>query len=215
MSEHETGAGQAETARAPQAEQAADAAQTPARRDAGSDERFLFIESWRWEAIGGFVSVLGVIAALFGIYEYYQRVEATRASETLALIDIWETRGARDAYGRLSGEVAAQFAAVPKADMDAAGRDERLASRVTGKVATRVLETGENAKAFEDVVYFFNRLGLCVEAKLCSGHTAEIFFDDTLTSFLNVFGGQIEERRKTTPRYGEATLDLAKGFAGR
>lgn len=30
------------------------------------EPRFLFIEAWWWEALGGFISVLGVLAALFG-----------------------------------------------------------------------------------------------------------------------------------------------------
>ena len=84
------------------------------------EHRFLFIDVWWWDALGGFFSVLGVLAALFGIYEYKQRVEASKASETLALIDVWETRGAREAYEKLSNEIASGFAQVPAADMTAA-----------------------------------------------------------------------------------------------
>ena len=100
------------------------------------EHRFLFIDVWWWDALGGFFSVLGVLAALFGIYEYKQRVEASKASETLALIDVWETRGAREAYEKLSNEIASGFAQVPAADMTAAADDPALA---------RVVRVGERA----------------------------------------------------------------------
>lgn len=180
--------------------------ETSSKRD--REPRFLFIEAWWWEALGGFLSVVGVLAALFGIFEYKQRVEASKASETLALIDVWETRGAREAFDRLSGEIAAGFADVPAADMAAAAKDPAVARVVSDKVATIVLREEKNADAFGEVVYFFNRLGLCVEAALCSRKTAEIFFEDSLDSFLDVFGGRIERLRESQPRYGEAMLDL-------
>jgi len=172
------------------------------------EHRFLFIDVWWWDALGGFFSVLGVLAALFGIYEYKQRVEASKASETLALIDVWETRGARQAYEKLSNEIASGFAEVPAADMAAAADDPALARVVSNKVAAIVLRKEENADAFGEVVYFFNRLGLCVEASLCSQKTAEVFFQDTLDTFIDVFGDQISQMRESRPRYAEAMLEL-------
>ncbi|MCK5747891.1 hypothetical protein [Oricola sp.] len=172
------------------------------------EHRFLFIDVWWWDALGGFFSVLGVLAALFGIYEYKQRVEASKASETLALIDVWETRGARVAYEKLSSEIASGFAQVPAADMTAAADDPALARVVSNKVAAIVLRKEENETAFGEVVYFFNRLGLCVEASLCSQKTAEIFFQDTLDTFIDVFGDQISQIRESRPRYAEAMLEL-------
>lgn len=172
------------------------------------EHRFLFIDVWWWDALGGFFSVLGVLAALFGIYEYKQRVEASKASETLALIDVWETRGARAAYERLSNEIASGFAQVPAADMAAAANDPALARVVSNKVAAIVLREEENANAFGEVVYFFNRLGLCVEASLCSQKTAEVFFQDTLDTFIDVFGDQISQMQESRPRYAEAMLEL-------
>ncbi|MAZ17810.1 MAG: hypothetical protein CL535_15955 [Ahrensia sp.] len=172
------------------------------------EHRFLFIDVWWWDALGGFFSVLGVLAALFGIYEYKQRVEASKASETLALIDVWETRGAREAYEKLSNEIASGFAQVPAADMTAAADDPALARVVSNKVAAIVLRKKENADAFGEVVYFFNRLGLCVEASLCSQKAAEIFFQDTLDTFIDVFGDQISRIRENRPRYAEAMLQL-------
>jgi len=172
------------------------------------EHRFLFIDVWWWDALGGFFSVLGVLAALFGIYEYKQRVEASKASETLAMIDVWETRGAREAYERLSNEIASGFADVPAADMSAAANDPALARTVSDKVAAIVLREEENAAAFGEVVYFFNRLGLCVEASLCSQKTADVFFQDTLDTFIDVFGDQIDKMRESRPRYGEAMLEL-------
>lgn len=172
------------------------------------EHRFLFIDVWWWDALGGFFSVLGVLAALFGIYEYKQRVEASKASETLAMIDVWETRGARGAYEKLSNAIASGFADVPAADMSAAANDPVLARTVSDKVASIVLRDEENAAAFGDVVYFFNRLGLCVEASLCSQKTAEVFFQDTLDTFIDVFGDQINQMRESRPRYGEAMLEL-------
>lgn len=179
---------------------------TPAKGE--REHRFLFIDVWWWDALGGFFSVLGVLAALFGIYEYKQRVEASKASETLAMIDVWETRGARAAYERLSNEIAAGFAEVPAADMAAAANDPALARVVSNKVAAIVLRKQENADAFGEVVYFFNRLGLCVEASLCSQKTAEVFFQDTLDTFVDVFGGQISQMQESRPRYAEAMLEL-------
>mgnify|MGYP000194573399 CR=1 FL=1 len=104
--------------------------------------------------------------------------------------------------------IAVGIDAAHDADMAAAAKDPALARVVSDKVAAIVLRAEENADAFGEVVYFFNRLGLCVEAALCSRKTAEIFFEDSLDSFLEVFGGRIDRLRETRPRYGEAMLNL-------
>ena len=66
-------------------------------------------------------------------------------------------------------------------------------------MASVILTNPAARRSFDRVVYFFNRLGPCIEAEVCSKPTARIFLDETLLQFTANFGDHIRERRRDLP----------------
>ncbi|MEC8294414.1 MAG: hypothetical protein VX083_13050 [Pseudomonadota bacterium] len=163
--------------------------------------RFLGLDAWRWGVLSSFVSVLGIFGVLFGIYQYTMQLEAQRADRTLEMIEQWRDDGYRASFVALSDEVATLLASVPAADLAAAKATPRAAANLRSKVLRRVLGKAENQQRLDTVVFYFNKLGLCVEARLCSTKTTEIFFGSTVEGFVDVFGPEIAARRTEEPDY--------------
>ena len=174
--------------------------------------KLLLVDTWKWEAMGSIASVLGFVGVLFAVYQYFQQIEAERAREALEMIEIWETRGYRDAFNILKDDVITFLDKVPEADKAKADENPMAANNLQASMYRDIFSKEGNDQRFEDVIYYFNRLGLCVEANLCSVRTASVFFDDTLIHFLSGFDTKIEKQRMTLPNYAEGVLSLADAF---
>ena len=178
----------------------------------GQDNHFLGVRHSLWSALSGFLAVTGAVVGVVGIvfagYQYLRQVEADRAEQTLNLIDIWETRGYREDFKGLRDGVQNFLSKVPPADLEAARQNALVSRNLRDRLLSEVLGTEENQERLNDVIYFFNRLGLCIEADLCSRETAAIFFDDSLTNFLSHFEPVISSRRETDKGYAEGVLLL-------
>lgn len=175
----------------------------------GPDEnqRLLWTPLWVWQGLSNIVTTLGVLGLLFAGVQYWQAREEGRAAETLNLIDIWETRGYDDDFAKLRAAVTEFMAAVPEADMAAVATNARAAENLRTKMYRQVLGQPELEAAFERVVYFYNRLGLCVQANLCSTRTARIFFAEPFAAFRSNFASRIESDSAALPGYANG-LDL-------
>lgn len=158
------------------------------------------------------VTILGVLGVGFAVFQYMQTQEAGRAKETLAMIEIWETRGYSKSFKDLGGQVQAFLKAAPKEDLELASRNDVAAQNLRGAMYERLLSSPDASENFDRAVYFFNRLGLCVEANLCSVTTAEIFFQDSLRGFMSNFLDLIHERRSALPSYANGILLLSEKF---
>ncbi|MGJ8617155.1 MAG: hypothetical protein ACSHWS_09955 [Sulfitobacter sp.] len=147
---------------------------------------------------------------ILGVYEYKQRGEMNQARETMTQIDVWDDKGARDAYRALAQDVALKVSQLSEEDKAAARDDRERFHQLRRNVSRDVLESSENIKRLDEVVYFFTRLALCIEAELCSAKVAKVFFEDTLNSFLMVF------KAAMTDNFGkaqsEAILALQQQF---
>lgn len=190
---------------------------TPSRNDhdnapQGNNHKLLFVDAWVWDSLGGMVAVIGMFGILFGVWEYRQQGEAARARETLQYIEIWETRGSRGAYQLLSGEVETLLLQISQADKIEVADDSNARQKLYEGISRRILRKQENISAFIDTEYFFTRLALCIEANLCSEKVAQVFFEDTLDSFIEVFGSQIVMRQKTRPTFGASMLNLSRNI---
>lgn len=173
------------------------------------ERRMLGIPVWRWEAISYMIAALGALGVVFGVYQYYQQVEANRARETLAMIEMWETRGYRENFVELRQDMLDYWATVPSADIEFARTNANAAANLREAFFGSVINaSGEKSKRFERIVYFYNRLGLCIQANLCSAGTARIFFADPLNSFLSNFEPRLEAERKVLPGYASGVLLL-------
>lgn len=179
-------------------------------------EMFLGLEIWQWDGLSGFITVIGflsvIIGAVWAMFEYTQRVEASKARETMALIEIWEIRGAKDAYISLSREVASELPSLMAQAKQSSLPKDQARKIVYSKVSIRVLQKAENVAHVEMVIYFFNRVSLCIQANLCSAKIARVFFADTLDDFMDYFADDIRKQRKSHPGYGIELEKLSELF---
>lgn len=167
--------------------------------------RFLGFGMNVWNGVQGLVGVLGAFLAvagiLWGVIEYRGKLEADRARETLNLLDVWETRGYLEKYRALDGRIQSVLAEVPSADIAAAQTDPAIRAVLYAKAASTVLQSAEAQKEFEDVIYFFERMEICVAAELCATDATDLFFEDTLASFAEIFLVPLEDFRTGPPSF--------------
>ncbi|MEM6385395.1 MAG: hypothetical protein AAF718_04070 [Pseudomonadota bacterium] len=164
------------------------------------------------EALSYAAAVAALAGILLGTFEYFQRKDQVRARHTMDQIEYWDDHGIRAAYRSLSGRVAEVLAIVPDRELAAASDDPELARKLKARVAERVLQYDDAPEQFDDVIYFFSRLSLCIEARVCDGDAAAVFFEDTLDSFLDTFEGEVRNRSERIESYGAAVLSLADRF---
>ena len=158
-----------------------------------------------WDGVQGVSAVIGAILTvggiLWGVAEYRGKLEAERAKETLSLLDIWETQGYLDSYRRLDQEIRNVIDQVPLQDLDAAKKDPDILNVLYQKASSHVLDRSEAIEDFERVVYFFERMQICVQAKLCSRDATLMFFEDTVSSFALVFSEPLKQYRTGQPMF--------------
>ena len=173
--------------------------------------KFLRIPIWKWSLLSSVVTVLGVFGGLIGVVQYTQTVEAKRAEKTLELIDKWTKEGYRAGFLRLRDRTfdVLQNQSGPDSEKVAPNAGPNLRAYIVREV----LGMDGAGDDFEKVVYYFNYLGLCVEADVCSDKAAQVFFDDTLLDFLSFYEGEVDERRLQMPDYAEGLKSLEKRFA--
>lgn len=169
------------------------------------------------DVIKTFGSLIAACIAAGGIVlgglEYKQRNEMIQARETLEMVDVWDQDGAREAYRSLASAVVSGLDGISSTDLATANESRAAYNNLRRSLSREILQDPDNAKDFDDVVYFFTRLSLCVEAELCDVTSANVFFRDTLNSFLDVFRTHITTQQESAPGYGQALFDLQSAFA--
>lgn len=171
------------------------------------------LSRWMRKFLGAGAGIIAAAGILLGVWEYKQRGDLAQARETMAMIDIWDQRGARTAYRALSRGLETLI----ETDVSAADKQAALTNRLAyrnlrANVSRSVLARPEQQQNFEDVVYYFTRLSLCIEAGLCDAHVAKVFFGDTLDSFLAAFLPGVSEREHLIPGFGQPLRDLQRSF---
>jgi len=154
------------------------------------------------EGLAGVAAAIGVTVAAL---QYLDAQKTERASRTIELIDRWERPvfGALHAYRRLGEDFQVAFEAKGAEDLAKLSPEAAM-----DHLRQAALQRPFAAHDFDEVVYFFTRLSLCVEAEVCDAKTAKSFFEDTLTSFLENFGPTIKERQSLDKHFGEAVFSL-------
>lgn len=169
-----------------------------------------------WEKVSSIVTAMGVLVGVvtfaLGYLQYTSQVESGRAEHTLDMIEMWETRGYRESYLALGSEVAAFLAAVAPEDLALVESNARAASNFRKRLVAGVLDADSAKADFDKVVYFFNRLGLCVEANVCSERTAQVFFEDTLLQFTQNFGEHLGSLQAASPGFATGLTLLEARF---
>lgn len=178
---------------------------------------FLGLPVWKWGVLSDVVSVVGVLGVLcavlgvlFGVKQYNAQLEAQRAEKTLEMVDRWIKDEYRDSFVALrEATVSAQQAVTTTLTSTATGQDPET---VRAGIVDLVLSEPQDAEHLDHVVYYFNYLGHCVEAEVCSAEAARTFFDDTLLNFLSFYEAEIDSRRERDGGYAEGLILLRDVF---
>jgi hypothetical protein len=167
-----------------------------------ADKRFLLLRHETWDLLAKLVSVLGVCGVLWGIVEWSANNESDRAKQTLERIEVWTEEGYREDFLALRNAVFAELSEQASAeDLKAASESAAADRNLKLGIVRIVMSDQAQVMKFDRVIHFFDHLGLCIEARLCSSRTAQIFFDDALEGFADLFGPWIERRRQEEPGY--------------
>jgi hypothetical protein len=175
---------------------------------------FLGVPETGWTALSSMGVFCGLATLIFGVFEYTSSLEEERAERTLKLLKEWREDGYRDNFQALAGFTTKVIEEnLTPGELDFLQNNPDRQGAVAEKVSTTVLANNPEAEeALDEVVYFFNLLGLCVKAEMCSEATARGFFENTLQDFHFMFAAPIEDRREALPDYGSGMLDLLKRF---
>lgn len=167
-----------------------------------TEKRFIGLPISVWDGLSGLAALIGVgalvIAGSFGVFEYFDRKSSARAAETLRMIEIWEVRGAQEAYLSLSSAITREIEGKDIPDTINAAELATLRDNVARRVLKIHGEEGYNL-----ILQYFTRLSLCVQAQLCSAEVADTFFSDTILGFRSWFSGEIERRKKRSTSHGK------------
>ncbi len=179
--------------------------------DTPEERAFLGMTDSAWAALSSLSAVCAFVTLIVGVFQYTTSLEADRAKQTLEMVEEWRDEGYRDHFLHLADLAGAQMGQMTDADLAFLQENPAAQRKAAAGVAKAVLDQGAEAtEALDEVVYFFNLLGLCVEARLCSEQTAAGFFDSTLVNFHNIFESQITSRQKARPDYASGMIFLIK-----
>ena len=176
------------------------------------DRRMFGLPLWFLDGVANAITIVGALSVVFAVYQYIASQEAGRAKETLNMIEIWETRSYSKSFDRLRDDLLKFWEEVPAQDVELAKTNARAATNLRKAMVSRVLSSEQATEDFDKVVYFFNRLGLCIEAKLCSKRTATVFFDEPFQAFMSNFSPVVSSRRDDLPGYANGLVLLKDVF---
>ncbi|TBY13529.1 DUF4760 domain-containing protein [Rhizobium laguerreae] len=175
---------------------------------------FLNISEAGWSFLSSIVAVLTFVSAIGGIFwavfEYIEKKEMDRTKYTLTLIETWETQGYRQAYGELRQFYSTFLETIPVGDKRRADTGGHAMDNLLQSLNRQIAQEPARQEQVREVVYFFNRLALCVNASLCSKETTAVFFNDTVQSFLEVYGAYIDNNKETLPGRGVTLVELSR-----
>ena len=175
---------------------------------------FLGLPQAGWAALGSAGTICTLATLIFGVVQYAQSLEAERAKQTLEMVKEWRDDGYRASFLYLAEPTSVEMGKLDAEDIAYLEKNAEARRNVAAKIAKTVLSnTQDSEQALGDVVYFFNLLGLCVEARLCSEATAMGFFDSTVLDFFSVFESEIAARQSTQPDYAAGMTFLVDRFS--
>jgi hypothetical protein len=162
------------------------------------------------------LKIVTVLALTFGLFEYDRQKADARVSESLKLVDQWESSGVRDAYTRIN-DLLWPLYSQNAAAVAALGDDPKARGLVYGNIGETV--TGrDNAfvsaadRDVDRVFHFFERAALCADQSICDYPVLKTFFGSESESFWLYFSRYAERRQEAGyPGYGVWTKKFADG----
>jgi len=171
----------------------------------------------QWDEIAALVlKIVTVLALPFGLFEYDRQKADARVTQSLALVQEWESGGYRDAYTRIN-DLLWPIYSQNAASIQAVGDDKdglallygNIGETVTGKDDAFVSEADRDV---DKVFQFFERAAICADQAICDYGVLKTFFGSESGSFWLYFS-KYAERRQTDgyAGYGEWTRKFVSG----
>ena len=174
------------------------------------------------DVIKTIVSVLSVGAALIGIVwgyvQFQKRQEAGRTQQSFALVEMWEKRELSERFNDLQRALETRYRELPADQLSALEHmDEKTRILAVGNIGLDVIQSANNRLKLESSIaelnYFFTRMEICIETKICSESVSQAFFGDTVTSLWANLNGYVSDKRSEyQPNYGVKLEALAMRF---
>lgn len=166
------------------------------------------------------LKVVTVLALTFGLFEYDRQKADGRVTQSLELVQEWETGGYQDAYARINDlllpiyqQNADAIAAVGDNPSDRALLYGNIGEAVTGKDDAFISEPDKDV---DKVFHFFERAAICSDEAICDYPVLKTFFGSEASSFWLYFGRYAERRQQDGyAGYGEWTRRFVNGEISR
>lgn len=144
------------------------------------------------------LKVVTVLALTFGLFEYDRQKADARVTESLSLVQEWETGGYQDAYTRVNDllQPAYQQSASLLASMSDA--DKAIALANIGEAITGNDDhayTSVPDRDVDKVFHFFERAAICADEAICDYPVLKTFFGSEASSFWLYFSRYAESRQ--------------------
>lgn len=157
-----------------------------------------------------FLKLLFAFSLLIAWFEYDGAVQDKRVRASFDLVQNWEQQGYVDDFRKLETKISILRDQASARIDSAIIADERalmIANFVRGQLDDSM--TQDEQRAFDRVVYFFNKAGLCSSAGICDTKLLEEFFGHNARVIRDYFDVEISRRRKTVPNYANYALKFA------
>jgi hypothetical protein len=166
------------------------------------------------------LKVVTVLALTFGLFEYDRQKADSRVTQSLNLVQEWESGGYQDAYARINDVLlplyqqnADAIAAVGDNAAERALLYGNIGEAATGKDDNFVSEADRDA---DKVFHFFERAAICANEAICDYAVLKTFFGSEASSFWLYFGRYAERRQVDGyAGYGEWTHRVVDGEINR
>ena len=162
------------------------------------------------------LKLVTVLALSFGLFEYDRQKADGRVTQSLDLVQEWESGGYREAYGRINDllwpiyeQNAASIAAVGNDQAARALLYGNIGETVTGKDDAFVSQPDKDV---DMIFHFFERAAICADQSICDYGVLKTFFGSESASFWLYFAKYAERRQNDGfAGYGEWTRKFVEG----
>jgi hypothetical protein len=166
------------------------------------------------------LKLVTVLALTFGLFEYDRQKADGRVTQSLQLVQEWESGGYQDAYARINDMLLPVYQqnadAIAAVGDNAADREllyGNIGEAVTGKDDAFISEPDKDV---DKVFHFFERAAICSDEAICDYPVLKTFFGSEASSFWLYFGKYAERRQADGyPGYGEWTHRFVDGDISR
>lgn len=162
------------------------------------------------------LKLVTVLALTFGLFEYDRQKADARVSESLSLVQEWETGGYQDAYERINDLLLPIYQQSADA-IASVGDDPAAKALIYGNIGEAITGKDDSFVSQPDrdvdkVFHFFERGAICADEAICDYPVLKTFFGSEGSSFWLYFGKYAERRQADGyAGYGEWTRKFVDG----